>query len=409
MSLALAAAVQHAPLIVQSHLRWDFVWQRPQQVLSRLAATRDVLFVEEPVFAEGNAVPLLQVSLPYERVHRVVPRLPQALQPQPEAATTLVRHLVQELVGPTGRLFARFRDPIQWFYTPLPAPVMLGAFGEIAVVYDCMDELAQFAFAPAELVERERLLLRSADVVFTGGRRLYEAKSRLHDNVHFFGCGVDAEHFARALAADTPLAAPLRTLPRPILGWIGVIDERLDYDLVAYLADRLPNATLAMVGPIVKVDPAALPQRDNIRWLGQQDYAQLPSFLKGFDVALMPFALNKATEYINPTKTLEYMAAGKPIVSTAVPDVVHNFTPVVSIGGSHRSFLEAVQEAVARPDTATLEAGRRRARAASWEGVAAEMNRRMSDAATRRAWRTRADGTVRRVARGGSQPQTRAG
>jgi len=320
-----------------------------------------------------------------------------------------VKHLVQEVAGPTGRLSAEFRAPIQWFYTPLPAATMLGAFDEIAVVYDCMDELSQFAFAPGELIEREHKLLAAADVVFTGGRRLYEAKSRLHDNVHFFGCGVDADHFGKALSAATPAAAQLHGLPRPVLGYIGVIDERLDYDLIAYLADRVPHATLAMVGPVVKVDMARLPQRPNIHWLGQRDYAELPSFLKGFDVALMPFALNKATEYINPTKTLEYMAAGKPIVSTAVPDVVHNFTPIVNIGGSHRSFLEAVQLAVTEPDSQLVELGRRRARAASWEGVAGEMARLMDDAATRRAWRNRTDRKEHHDARAGARLNSRVG
>ena len=407
MTLSLRAGTVHSPLIVHSHLRWDFVWQRPQQVLSRIAGTRDVLFVEEPRFSDDSAVPLLHVSEPMERIHRAVPRLPAALRTQPLASERLVKHLVQELVGPTGRLFGEFRAPIQWFYTPLPAATMLGAFDEVAVVYDCMDELSQFAFAPGELVERERQLLRAADVVFTGGRRLYEAKSRLHDNVHFFGCGVDAQHFGRALDPATGVAPELDGLPRPILGYIGVIDERLDYDLVAYLADRMPQATVAMVGPVVKVDMAALPQRPNIRWLGQQDYARLPAFLKGFDVALMPFALNKATEYINPTKTLEYMAAGRPVVSTAVPDVVHNFTPVVSIGGSHRSFLDAVQLAVDEPDVQLVDLGRRRARAASWENVAGGMARLMDDAATRRAWRVRGD--RRKAARAEARPSSRAG
>jgi glycosyltransferase involved in cell wall biosynthesis len=409
VTLSLRAATVHSPLIVHSHLRWDFVWQRPQQVLSRLASTRDVLFVEEPIYGDDSAVPLLQVSTPMERIHRAIPRLPDALRSQSTASERLVKHLVQELIGPTGRLFAEFRAPIQWFYTPLPADMMLGAFEEIAVVYDCMDELSQFAFAPSELVERERKLIEAADVIFTGGRRLYEAKSRLHHNVHFFGCGVDADHFGKAMSHATATAGQLVGLPRPVLGYIGVIDERLDYDLIAYLADRLPHATLAMVGPVVKVDVASVPQRANIHWFGQQDYAMLPSFLKGFDVALMPFALNKATEYINPTKTLEYMAAGRPIVSTAVPDVVHNFTPVVSIGGSHRSFLEAVQLAVTEPDTQLVELGRRRARAASWERVASEMSRLMEDAVTRRVWRNRADRRDHHAGRAGARSNSRVG
>jgi glycosyltransferase involved in cell wall biosynthesis len=212
-----------------------------------------------------------------------------------------------------------------------------------------------------------------ADVVFTGGRRLYESKSRRHANVHFFGCGVDADHFARARHNETPVAPDLEGLPRPLLGYFGVIDERLDYALIDRLAEAFDTGSVVFVGPTAKVDPAELPKRSNIRWLGQRPYERLPEYVKGFDVCLMPFALNEATEYINPTKTLEYMAAGKPIVSTAVPDVVRNFAPIVRVAQDVEEFVRAVA-ASCLADHARIEAGLALARSATWESIVAAMD-----------------------------------
>ena len=361
------------PLIVHSHLRWDFVWQRPQQLLSRMADSAPVLFVEEPILLDDVRRERLEITEPVPNVFRAVPRLPAYLRDNYDAAATTIRALVQQAVGRGGALAGRFHGAVQWFYTPMPAPAMLGAFGERGVVYDCMDELAQFRFAPTDLPERERRLLAEADVVFTGGHKLYRSKSRYHDNVHFFGCGVDAAHFGRARSAETPVPGDVARLAGPIMGYYGVIDERLDYELLRTLAAANPEASLVMVGPVVKVDPRELPQAANIHWLGQRDYQQLPNYVKSFDVCLMPFALNEATEYINPTKTLEYMAAGKPIVSTAVADVVHNFTPVVKVARSPEEFVAGVRAAASAPDLALIERGLQMARRATWEAIVARM------------------------------------
>ena len=370
------------PLIVHSHLRWDFVWQRPQQLLSRMAASRPVLFVEEPILLDDVRAERLEITQPSPNVYRAVPRLPAYLRDDYDRALVTIRALVQDAVAKGGPLAGLFSGAVQWFYTPMPAPAMLGAFNERGVVYDCMDELAQFRFAPPELLERERLLLENADVVFTGGHKLYRSKSRFHDNVHFFGCGVDAPHFATARAASTEVAADVASLPGPVFGYYGVIDERLDYDLIARLAEANPGASIAMVGPVVKVDPDALPKGANVHWLGQRDYKQLPAYVKGFDVCLMPFALNEATEYINPTKTLEYMAAGKPIVSTAVADVVHNFTPVVRVARDAEEFVLAAAELAAAPDPAMIARGIEQARRASWESIVLQMQELIRDAVT---------------------------
>ena len=377
------------PLLVHSHLRWDFVWQRPQQLLSRFAQHAPVLFVEEAVFADDLAAGALDITTPMKGVTRVVPRLPAALHGQPDAALAAVRALLQQALargGPLGGTSTApgpFARPVQWFYTPMPAPAMLGAFGERGVVYDCMDELSQFKFAPPELLERERLLMRHADVVFTGGHKLWQSKSRLHGNVHFFGCGVDSAHFAKARLDSTPRPADLPEQDAPVLGFYGVIDERIDYALVAHLAAAFPEWTIAMAGPVVKVDWNDLPKAPNIRWLGQKPYAELPQYAKAFDVCLMPFALNEATEYINPTKTLEYMAAGKPIVSTAVADVVRNFTPVVKVARSHDGFAAACRAAARHAEPELVARGIGMAADASWESIVGKMRALIADALER--------------------------
>lgn len=361
--------------IVHSHLRWDFVWQRPQQLLSRLARRGPVLFVEEPIHDDQVAIPRLELSRPHEGVHRAIPRLPGALRDRYDESIAVVRDLLIRQLADDGALGGCFYKPVHWFYTPMPAPAMIGAFDERAVVYDCMDELSKFRFAPTELIDRERYLLAEADVVFTGGYRLMQSKSRYHENVHFFGCGVDVAHFGRARSDDLDVPADIASLEGRVIGYYGVIDERLDYDLLRRLVAEVPDMHVVMVGPVVKVDPRELPQAPNLHWLGQRDYAQLPAYLKGFDVCLMPFALNEATEYINPTKTLEYMAGGKPIVSTAVADVVHHFTPVVTVAKSPEEFVAAVRRAALAPDDAMIERGFEQAAHSSWSSIVAQMER----------------------------------
>jgi glycosyltransferase involved in cell wall biosynthesis len=362
-----------APIIVHSHLRWDFVWQRPQQLLSRLSRNNRVLFVEEPVYLDDATAARLDLTVPHTRVHRAVPMLPGQLRGRYDDSIVVIRDLLRRQMSDDGLLGKLFRRPVQWFYTPMPAPAMIGAFSERAVVYDCMDELSKFRFAPTELTDRDAFLMSKADVVFTGGYRLWESKARHHANVHFFGCGVDVAHFGSAMCNTVEVAPELTRLGSKVIGYYGVIDERIDYALLRTLAQSLPDTALMMVGPVVKVDPRELPQAPNIHWVGQRDYASLPAYVKGFDVCLMPFALNEATEYINPTKTLEYMAAGKPIVSTAVHDVVHHFTPVVAVAHSDDEFVSCVRAAIDAPDETLIERGLEQAADHSWEAIVAAM------------------------------------
>ncbi|HLA13605.1 MAG TPA: glycosyltransferase, partial [Gemmatimonadaceae bacterium] len=346
-----------------------------------LARHSPVLFVEEPVFLDDRSSGVLELSVPCANVFRAVPHLSAAHRDNQDGAIAEVRSLVQEAISGSEKLHGLFTNPVQWFYSPITAPAMLGAFNEIGVVYDCMDELSQFRFAHPDLARRERLLLANADVVFTGGYKLYESKRRYHDNVHFFGCGVDVAHFSRARSPATAVPADIAGLPAPVFGYFGVIDERIDYDLVAALAQNNPDATIVMVGPVVKVDRAILPQASNIHWLGQRDYSELPGYVKGFTACLMPFALNEATEYINPTKTLEYMAAGRPIVSTAVADVVRNFTPVVRVARTADEFVTLARQVAAEPDETLIAQGLTQASAASWESIVGQMRKLVQSAA----------------------------
>jgi glycosyltransferase involved in cell wall biosynthesis len=374
------AIQQDAPIIVHSHLRWDFVWQRPQQLLSRMSRNRPVLFVEEPFFVDEHNQPRLDVTRPMRNVYRSVPMLSSSLRGQYDQCIGITRELVRRAIGADGALQGLFDKPVQWFYTPMAAPAMIGAFGEQAIVYDCMDELSKFRFAPRELIDREKLLMSEADVIFAGGFRLSQSKAQHHSNVHFFGCGVDVAHFEKARCADTEVPQALAAFDGRVAGYYGVIDERIDYGLLAHLAASLPDTSIVMVGPVVKVAPAELPQAPNIHWLGQQDYSELPAIVKAFDVCLMPFALNEATEYINPTKTLEYMAAGKPIISTAVSDVVRNFTPVVSVAYSAGEFAAFVKQALDAPDDELIARGMDQARSNSWENIVRAMERIVDEA-----------------------------
>ena len=373
-----ASTSRRFPLIVHCHLRWDFVWQRPQQLFTRLAADHPVLFIEDPLLGDGE--PSLDLSEPFANVVRLVPRLSPDAPGDADAQWALLLPLIERALRTHPLLAGRFNDAVQWFYSPMSAPVLLGRLGTRGTVYDCMDELANFRFAPPDIADRERFLLAHADVVFTGGYQLYQAKSRLHSSVHFHGCGVDVGHYGHARLASTEVPEAVARLPGPVFGYIGVIDERLDYPLIEALALQFPEASVVMAGPLAKVERADLPELPNIHWLGQQAYAALPALVKGFDVCLMPFALNEATRFINPTKTLEYMAAGKPVVSTAIADVVRNFTPVVAIGHTAEAFLDAVAQAAHAPDPVLLRQGIALAMESTWDATVARMRGELLEA-----------------------------
>jgi glycosyltransferase involved in cell wall biosynthesis len=372
------------PIIVHCHLCWDWVWQRPQQFISRLSRGHKVLFVETVGPDAELAAPLARFraleAFPNITVLRL--QFPAWRWSDGEYVDAERRRLVREFIE-EGPLAGQFQNAVQWFYDPMAVTAFAGHMGEVLTVYDCMDELSKFRGAPPEIAHREAELLARADVVFTGGRRLFESKSRFHDNCHFYGCGVDGGHFGKARESETVIPPPLAGLPRPVLGYFGVVDERMDYDLVARLADANPNWSVAIVGPVLKVDPNSLPQRPNLHWLGQRAYADLPAFCKGFDLCLMPFAMNESTEFINPTKALEYMATGRMIVSTPVPDVVRNFGSVVKIASTPEEFVETCRIALERPDPEAVARGLQLVSENSWEYIVGRLERHVADALVR--------------------------
>ncbi|PQV63626.1 Glycosyltransferase involved in cell wall bisynthesis [Abditibacterium utsteinense] len=373
------------PIIVHCHLRWDFVWQRPQQFLSRLSKKHRVLFVEGPLLHKTEAAPSyeLKVSPEYPNVTVMQISLPASRFSDGVWVDAQRRKLVEEAIR--GPLAGRFERSVQWFYDPMAVEAHLGQHGAIGTVYDCMDELAQFKSPPAGLVERERRLLRAADVVFAGGRKMCESKSRFNSNAHFYGCGVDVAHFGKARSASTEIPAELAELNGPILGYFGVVDERLDYDLIEKLALANTDWHIAMIGPVAKVNPADFPRLSNIHWLGGRDYSQLPAYTKAFDVALMPFALNEATEYINPTKALEYMATATPIVSTPVPDVVSNFASVVKISGDSDEFIKICASQISQTDQIAVERGLKMAADNTWDAIVAKLEKHVEEALVRKS------------------------
>lgn len=322
-------------LVCLSHLRWDFVYQRPQHLLSRCALERRVFFIEEPICDE--TAPRLDISQRECGVFVVVPHLPKGLN-EAEAAAIEQSLLIDELF-----LAHSITDYICWYYTPM-ALSFTRHLEPLAIIYDCMDELSAFKNAPPKLRQREAELLERADLVFTGGYSLYEAKCHLHANVHPFPSSIDGAHFRKA-RRDTADPADQAGIPHPRLGYCGVIDERLDKGLLAALAEARPDWHLVMLGPVIKIDPAELPQLPNIHYLGGKSYQELPAYLAGWELALLPFAHNESTRYISPTKTPEYLAAGIPAISTSIRDVVHPWGQqgLVKIADTVPEFIAAAE------------------------------------------------------------------
>jgi UDP-galactopyranose mutase len=344
--------------------------------MSRVAAHgRPVIFIEEPEYVPGVR-PQWKRSYP----------APGVLVARPQMSISdygFGANQEQTLIPMVRNLLAteRVTDFIAWLYTPLALHVAQAA-GPLAIVYDCMDDLASFKHAPPHLLERERELMNVAGVVFTGGPSLYRARKSSHPNIHCFPSSVDATHFGSARAAAEP--ADQAALPRPRLGFFGVIDERMDLDIIRALSRAHPEWQIVMVGPVLKIDEKTLPQAPNIFYTGQRSYAELPGYLRGWDVALLPFALNEATRYISPTKTLEYMAAGVPIVSTPITDVVEPYGDVVYLGGSPEEFIAACEAAVgasADERWMRIEAGHQVVARTSWAGTVRAMESLLDEAA----------------------------
>jgi glycosyltransferase involved in cell wall biosynthesis len=328
-------------LLCFSHLRWNFVFQRPQHLLTRFSKQMRVFIIEEPMFEEGTE--RYDVSKGDENVWVIVPYLNkgQSEEVNNRKRKELLDKAVAEL---------EINEYVCWYYTPMSL-----AFSEHLnpklIIYDCMDELSAFKFAPPELQENEARLFQIADLVFTGGHSLYEAKKDRHPAVYPFPSSIDKEHFQQAREAH---ADPVdqQQIPHPRFGFYGVVDERFDIDIILKVAEQKPEWHFVIIGPVVKIDPATLPQRDNIHYLGGKSYKELPSYLGGWDIALIPFALNESTRFISPTKTPEYLSAGKPVISSSIRDVVNPYAAkqLVHIADDPESFIRAAEHELAVTD-----------------------------------------------------------
>lgn len=357
------------PLMCFSHLRWNFVWQRPQQLMSRFAARRPVLFIEERIPGAG---PLrLEVRTTAEGV--------VVVEPHGEDCPDWNRQLEAAL----RELLARFgvKEHLSWYFTPMALSFSRSVRATVTI-YDCMDELRAFAFAPPQLGELEDELFRRAQLVFTGGQSLYESKRRYHRSVHCFPSSVDTAHFRQALRAriDPPDQA---ALGKPRIGYYGVLDERLDLELIDGVAAARPGWSFIMLGPTVKVSPSVLPRRDNIHYLGIKSYDQLPDYLAHWDVAMLPFAHNDATRFVSPTKTPEYLAAGCPVISVSIRDVVRPYGEqgMVAIADGASSFVSGIERllmSAITPEQRSLQL-ERFLRGTSWDTTVSKMDRLILD------------------------------
>src|SRR3954454_9640299 len=363
-----------APLLVWfCHLRCDFVWQRPQHLLSRAAKQFRVLVIEEPIF-KPDAAPHIDISRRPGGVTIAAPILPEGL----DAAEVILeqRDLVEDLLAREPEGIPR----VFWYYTPM-ALAFSSHLDSDLTIYDNMDELSAFRGASPELLALEEALFARADLVFTGGMSLYEAKRGRHRSVHAFPSSIDFEHFAKA-RAGFPDPADQSSIERPRLGFFAVVDERMDIDLVGQVADLRPDWNFVMIGPVVKIDPATLPRRGNLHWLGGKKYQELPQYLSGWDVGFMPFALNEATRFISPTKTPEFLAAGVPVVSTPITDVVRPYGEkgLVEIAKTPLEVVRKVEALLERPKEAWLAKVDRHLAAGSWDKTWAAMHKLMLDA-----------------------------
>jgi glycosyltransferase involved in cell wall biosynthesis len=352
-------------LIVLSHLRWNWVWQRPQQIMSRMATNYTTWFIEEPLTPPGGpAGPNQLNSCTVDGLNRVWLETPGDGK-HVGFSDQVLPHYIEQLPGLVGATTA---ERVVWLYTPLALEVAL-ALQPTTLVYDVMDDLAAFKDAAPELVVRQRQALRRADVVFAGGRSLHSSIIRQgRSDAQLLPSGVAPEHYRPALTRPLPASG------RPVAGYIGVIDERLDLQLIAGIAAALPDWEIRMIGPVAKIDPDDLPQAPNIVYAGHKCYAELPGVMAGLDVALMPFAINEATRAISPTKTLEYLAGGLPVISTHVPDVVADFSSVVHLRSRAEEFAALCRrlgrrKTATRPDPATHELLKRY----HWDSIAARM------------------------------------
>ncbi|HET6557024.1 MAG TPA: glycosyltransferase [Prolixibacteraceae bacterium] len=329
-------------IICFSHLRWNFVFQRPQHLLTRWAKDSRVFYFEEPIIGNFDTNFLKTVYSKNLNLTIITPHIKDACQEK--EINLYLKESVHEIIK-----WYNITDYLLWYLTPM-AVEFTDDLHPKCVVYDSMDELSCFKGAHPNMVKNENILFSMADVVFTGGHNLYEFKKNRHHNIHPIPSSIDQAHFESGLGSDDP--ADQAGIPHPRVGFFGVLDERLDIELVDKIALQMPEVHFVMVGPIVKIDPAMLPRHENIHYLRQKSYEELPFYLAHWDVAFLPFAKNDSTRFISPTKIPEYLAAGKPVVSTSIRDVIMPYGEMgmVEIADSVNDFSSAIYRLLERED-----------------------------------------------------------
>ncbi len=328
---------RQADLLVFSHLRWDFVWQRPQHLLTRLASDRRVFFIEEPIIREG-APPAWELHTRSGNVSVYRPFSPVPVHGFQDEQFVALRPLLARLLAEQ-----RIVEPVIWFYTPLALPLATGLHPR-AIVYDCMDELSAFRGARRGSSSARRNCFgrpMSSSLAVPA----CTAPAEIATPTSTVSPAVSRPTISVEPVGDLPEPDDQASLKHPRLGFFGVIDERFDIPLLDKLARARPDWQFVMIGPVVKIDPASLPHHPNVHYTGPRSYASLPAYLSGWDVCLLPFALNESTRFISPTKTLEYMAAEKPIVSTPIADVIEPYGDIVYGGKTPRQILAACERA----------------------------------------------------------------
>ena len=334
-------------LICFCHIRWNFVYQRPQHLLNRYALNNRVFIVEEPVFESDSDFFEIEKSSETANLWIVVLHVSKNTLPEK------INHTLKALLD-SCMYTNNIQKYILWYYSPMALPYS-DHLNPAITIYDCMDELSAFKAAPPRLKELEVCLMNRADLVFTGCHSLYEGKKHLHHNIHPFPSSIDKSHFvkARIFKEDPPDQA---AIPHPRFGFYGVIDERFDIELIDKLSALRPDWHFVLVGPVIKINPDSLPVRENIHYLGRKEYKDLPDYLSGWDVAMLTFALNESTKYISPTKTPEYLAGGKPVISTSITDVVTPYGKLglVKIADTAEEFITAAEQILANKNNKEL-------------------------------------------------------
>lgn len=382
------AFLHEVDLLCFSHLRWGFVFQRPNHLLTRFSKHQRVFFIEEPVFTDGGE--RLHIENYNENLYVVTPHLPHGLSP--EEVYKKLQKTISSLI-----LQMQVKRYYTWYYTPMALPFTEHLNPEVTV-YDCMDELSAFKFAPPELTQREKQLFGKADVVFTGGHSIFESKKNAHHNIYSFPSSIDKHHFGRARKTKTDPADQAH-IPHPRFGFFGVIDERFDIELIDAVAKAKPDWQFVLLGPVVKIDPVTLPKYDNVHYLGGKSYEELPGYIAGWDIAMIPFAMNESTKFISPTKTPEYLAAGKPVISTPIRDVVSPYGNhgLVHIVSNAEEFIAAAEKELAKKRrTAWLKKVDEFLQGNSWDRTWSQMVRHIEDVATQQTT-IRKTGTEKKV------------